>query len=193
MLVSLHSNHEREMIMKSEKMRTWNEAMKSGCLDSWDNYIGSRDHANLFNFLGQSRDSDCLEKSNFDCGLELLGGESDIVQVHRFGHWAVGWIEEILIDPVDWIETEWRSGAWEHNWYMLEADRILSKLEDYPVVNEEHWCEMENEQAEQYWEQMRLAERVELCQRFGVSVFAARHDWIPQDDTGDLYEYLRTD
>ena len=153
--------------------------MNSGCLDNWGNYVGSRDHANMFNFMGQSRDSDALERSNFICGLEALGGESDSVQVHRFGHWAVGWIEEIMIDPADKIAV-------------TKADEILCALENYPVVNEEHFCALENEEAESYWEQMGIAERVELCQRFGISVFAARHDYIPYDDDGGLYDYLRT-
>ena len=43
-------------------------------------------------FLSQSRDSDALTRSNFECGLELLGGESDTVQVIRERHWACdGW------------------------------------------------------------------------------------------------------
>ena len=43
--------------------------------------------------LGQSRDSDCLEQSNFAVMLHELGGESDTVIVVRESHWAVGWVE----------------------------------------------------------------------------------------------------
>ena len=43
--------------------------------------------------VGQSRDSDCLEQSNFAVMLERLGGESETVIVVRESHWAVGWVE----------------------------------------------------------------------------------------------------
>src|SRR6266436_1054881 len=38
--------------------------------------------------VGQSRDSDALERSNFACMLKAVGGESDTVQVVRESHWA---------------------------------------------------------------------------------------------------------
>ena len=47
--------------------------------------------------VGQSRDSDCLEQSNFALMLEALRGESETVIVVRESHWAVGWVE--WIDP----------------------------------------------------------------------------------------------
>lgn len=40
--------------------------------------------------VGQSRDSDALERSNFVCMLRAIGGESATIQVVREGHWAVG-------------------------------------------------------------------------------------------------------
>ena len=33
--------------------------------------------------------------------------------------------------------------------------------------------------------------RVELCQKAGVNIFAARHDWIPQDDCGYIFDECR--
>lgn len=38
--------------------------------------------------IGRNRDSDLLAESNWDEAFRLLGGESEQVQVHRFGHWA---------------------------------------------------------------------------------------------------------
>lgn len=49
----------------------------------------------------QTRDSDCLEQSNFASLLGSIGGESDTVEVHSFNHWGPGWFEIILIDPAD--------------------------------------------------------------------------------------------
>ena len=51
--------------------------------------------------VGRSRDSDCLEESNFHSMLAALGGESDTVQVVRESHWAVGWVEWIAIHESD--------------------------------------------------------------------------------------------
>jgi len=36
--------------------------------------------------VSRNRDSNTLAESNFDAALEMLGGESDTVEVHRFGH-----------------------------------------------------------------------------------------------------------
>lgn len=133
----------------------------------WDEY---------FVFLGQSRDSSALERSNFECGLEALGGESDTVQVVRESHWAVGWVEWIAIHQND-------SEALE------AADEMLCALSDYPILNESHFSELELSEAESYWASLRLSERVELCQQAGVSVFSARHDWLPSSDSGYIYEH----
>lgn len=133
---------------------------------TWEDY---------FVFLGQSRDSSALERSNFECGLEALGGEREGVIVVREGHWAVGWVEWIAIH--------------QDNSEALEAaDEMLCALSDYPVLNESHFSELELSEAENYWQQLPLRYRVELCQEAGVSVFAARHDWLPSTDDGYIYE-----
>ena len=131
-----------------------------------------------FQFMGQNRDSDALERSNFTCALALLGGESDTVKVIREGHWAVGWIEWIAIHESD--ESALRI-----------AEDIACGLEDYPVVNEDHWSELEFEEACEYWEQMSVAERSHYCRQANISIFAARRDYLPEDPQGLLLECLR--
>lgn len=84
--------------------------------------------------IGQSRDSDALERSNFACMLAALGGETDTVAVVRERHWAVGWVE--------WIAIHQDDEAALH-----EADSIVKQLQDYPVINEEHFCNLEYEEA----------------------------------------------
>jgi hypothetical protein len=104
-------------------------------LEQWtmpDSYIGPS-HYGTYYFLGKNRDSDILTQSNFECGLELLGGESETVQVIRDRHWACGWIEYILIHESD-IKS------------LQVADEIAAALEDYPVVDEFHYSEFEHEQ-----------------------------------------------
>lgn len=120
----------------------------------WDGY---------FSFLGQSRDSDCLERSNFDAGLKAIGGqlkdfggddeEFPLVKVVRENHWAVGWVEWIAIH-----ET-----AFEQ---LAIADKIKEKLEDYPVVDEELWSQYETEEANEVWKNCyRPKERLEYIRQ----------------------------
>ena len=88
--------------------------------------------------LSQNRDSDCLTRSNFTCALEALGGESETVEVHRFGHWGCGWFELILVDP--------------NSPQAQIAQDIENALSDYPVLNEEHFSELEELEALQVWQ-----------------------------------------
>lgn len=115
-------------------------------------------------FLGRSRDSDCLERANFDAGLKAIGGELaspdvedpndpgsalSLVKVIRENHWAVGWVEWIAI----------HESAAEQ---LQIADSIKEKLEDYPVIDEHLWGEYEIEEANQIWRDCYSpAERVE--------------------------------
>lgn len=84
-----------------------------------------------------NRDSDCLAQSNFATALQLLGGESDMVQVHRFGHWACGWYEIILVNP------------------FCEAAAIAQSIEDrlanYPVLDEDDMSAREYEAYSDAW------------------------------------------
>lgn len=139
-----------------------------------DSYAGAH-WPDYFVFVAQHRDSDALTRSNFECGLEALGGESETIIVVRERHWAVGWVEWIAIHESDTEALE-------------AADDMLCSLSDYPVLNESHFSELENEEAENYWEQLPLRYRVEMCQEAGISVFAARHDYIPRDDSGYIFE-----
>ena len=137
----------------------------------------------------QNRDSDALERSNFDrikADLEAFDErlQSDDCEYYVYtftaNHWAVGWVEYLLIkqDAPDALQRQ--------------AYEILGALSDYPVYDESHFSELEFNEASEYWEQLPVSERVELCQRFNCNIFSARHDWIPRDDNGCLFDYLRT-
>jgi hypothetical protein len=101
-------------------------------------YAGEVWPAHYSSGVGQSRDSDALERSNFACMLKAIGGESETVTVVREGHWLVGWVEWIAIDQDD--ETA-----------LQIADDIMGALEDYPVINEDHWSEVEHDDANETW------------------------------------------
>jgi hypothetical protein len=107
-----------------------------------DSYFGASWPNHYSAGVGQSRDSDALERSNFACMLDALGGESDVVTVVRESHWAVGWVEWIAIEA---------DGTPESDKALETADAIKGKLADYPVVNESHWSELEQEDANDTW------------------------------------------
>ena len=124
----------------------------------------------------QTRDSRPLERSNFESALEIMGGESEDVQVHRFGHWGPGWFEIILVKP----EKE-----------LLErAGEIVCALENYSILDEAHYSDLAFDEASEYWGSIGMRERIEICKRFDVSIFASRRDEIPEDYSGSLFSYL---
>lgn len=88
--------------------------------------------------VGQSRGSDALERSNFRVMLARLGGESETVIVVRESHWAVGWIEWIAIHQDD-------------DKALSIANAAIESLEDYPVLSEDDWSELEQEDANEVW------------------------------------------
>ena len=84
-----------------------------------------------------NRDSEACVESNFDAALVILGGESDDVEVHRFNHWAVGWIEIIIVRPGSAAD--------------IEASKIEARLEDYPYLDEEDVSSREYEEFLSSW------------------------------------------
>lgn len=129
--------------------------------------------------VGINRDSGALDKANWDEQFALLGGESDDVELHRFGHWACGWYEIVIVRPDTAAATK--------------AADIEERLADYPCLSEDRWSRYENEEASEWWAAMSLRERAEMCARAGVSIFAARSEEIPGEDrdpSGRLYDLL---
>jgi hypothetical protein len=107
-----------------------------------DSYFGTTWPNHYSAGVGQSRDSDCLEESNFATMLELLGGESEVVTVVRESHWAVGWVEWIAIEA---------DGTAESDKALQTADQAKERLADYPVLNEEDLSEREQAAADETW------------------------------------------
>ena len=121
--------------------------------------------------VGQHRDSDSLEQSNFATMLELLGGESDTVQVVREGHWAVGWVEWIAIYHLD-------SKA------LQIADEAQGRLEDYPILDEDDYGNREYEECERVWsdcynerERVRYLRKCRVTSGFRELRAAVGGDW----------------
>ena len=70
-----------------------------------------------------------------------------------------------------------------------EIEGILSALADYPVFDEEHYSNLQYEESENWWKQLSLDERVELCRDMGCSIFQARHDYQPIDGNSPMSEF----
>lgn len=139
-------------------------------LEKWhwaENYFGE-DYSDYFVAGGQHRDSDCIGKSNFECTLEMLGGESKHVIVTRANRWAVGWIENILIHedaPKKLLE---------------KAEEIICILSEYPVLDDVHYYEMVEYERQNYWEFMSMNNRINALKDVNENIFKARHDKYPE-------------
>jgi hypothetical protein len=89
--------------------------------DTWEGY---------YVFLSQNRDSDTLTRSNFSCALDHVKNIGDGVAVAYERHFACGWIETIMIPQ-------------ENTEAVSVANVILRSLDNYPVLNEEHYFELD--------------------------------------------------
>lgn len=114
------------------------------------NYAGEVWPAYYTSGVGRSRDSDALERTNFDALINALGGESETVIIVRESHWAVGWIE--------WIAIHQDDGA-----ALQIADELNERLEDYPILDEEAFSNLEWEEAADYWESLSPRYKVEMA------------------------------
>ena len=83
------------------------------------------------------QDTPSADTSNFYTALDMLGGESDTVEVHRFGHWGPGWYEIILVNP--------------DSPHAKTVEDIASRIEDYPLLDEEDHSRREYEDAIESW------------------------------------------
>ena len=99
-------------------------------------------------FLFRSRDSELVDESNFQVGLKAIGGETEYVQVHRFGHWLSGWFELILISPNAPAIIQEKAGE------------IHCALAGYPVLDDEDLSQREHDAADELWKSLSVQERV---------------------------------
>jgi hypothetical protein len=129
---------------------------------------------------GRNRDSGLLDRSNFKALENLLEATpNEDWELHRFGHWACGWFEIIIVRPGSPAETI--------------AREVESALDNYPVLNDEDYSTAVYEAESEYWCGLSIGDRVQLIQRRdrwlgACSVFAARRDEVPE---GIEFSFLR--
>jgi hypothetical protein len=122
----------------------------------------------------QTRDSDTIDRSNFAVLLEMLGGESDGVAVERASHWAVGWVEYLIVAPGN------RQG-------LRTAIEAHSSYSDYPLLDESHHSEVEDTECRETWENcFNERERAEYLRKHLYTVKGFRE--LRAAVKGDWYE-----
>ena len=163
----------------------------SNVLNLWiypQNYHGA-DWSNYYVILGHHRDSDILTRCNWQAATETLealaeqldafDSEGDsYVQTAHDSHWAVGWCDTLLVHknaPAQLI---------------AEVESIVKQLREYPILDENLFCAMEEEEANETWNLISLRERIELCAKAGISIFHARHKYFPYDGSGYIWDRL---
>ncbi len=135
----------------------WAPGIGMSALDDSSNYIGERIKAYVV--YSKHRDSDLLTQTNFDGILADLesaaekAGAPDSVEVHSFGHWGVGHVDQIMITP-DAPDSVFDC-----------AEEALARLADYPVYNESEYSDAEWNAAADYWESLSPRKKVEHAMR----------------------------
>lgn len=138
---------------------------------------GCSDHEHASWFIGpvgHHRDSDLIEESNWQVMLaryrEIDPDERDH-EIHRFGHWGVGWIEEVAYRPGSAVERA--------------ADAMRKALDGYPILDEMHHSMLEYEAVGEAWTSWQCDEvRREL-----ITEFTSRANVDdPSDATADEIE-----
>lgn len=107
------------------------------------------------------RESDCLSRSNYRCLVASLAGDkfklagakgcqtlTDDVAIEEASHWAAGWVQYLVINPAN---TE----------LVAKAEKLLEKIDDYPVLDDSDYSELETEEADKVWKNCyRLKDRI---------------------------------
>lgn len=120
--------------------------------DSLANYAGDIPEPEWLVVMTRNRDSDILTESNWDSALAELGGESESVQVFRFGHWGCGWWEALAV----------KAGT---NSEAIGQD-IVNRVDSYPVLDEDDFSERESEEANRIWTDCyTIRERIEYIRK----------------------------
>lgn len=110
--------------------------------------------------LSVNRDSSALARSNWRVIVadmqKRFGDESDLDNVasgwhiERFGHWACGWIDYLLIDVYSTSVPEpGLSDPQTTEPFDVMVDWLVA-LDDYPIANEDDYSQLESEELYDY-------------------------------------------
>jgi hypothetical protein len=149
--------------------------------------------------LSRHRDANIIDESNWRVALASSDAkpwdngddnfeDRPMVYHWRAGHCLVGWVEYLMV----------RADADEDT--LKRAGEIVCALDDYPILDEWDYSELEEEAIQEAWSNLDLRGRYEVIHyRDGervsvdgkpISIFSIRHDWPPSDDQGYIREQL---
>jgi len=113
-----------------------------------------------------TRDSDLLTRANWEA---LTARLKDVPgwAVERFDHWAVGWLDYLLVKPGSPAQKV--------------AEEALEALESYPILDEEVLARLEAEEAREVWGVLTEAERREMLEKVGLDPALAEEEEMPGD------------
>lgn len=137
-------------------------------MEKWEyasNYIGEN-YSDYYILYSHHRDSNILNNSNYDTLQKIFINLPGVIEVSA-NHWAVGWVESILIheDAKETIE---------------KGNEYLDKLSDYPVLDEDDLSNREYELVCNYAD--------EVCQEIENNQgYFLQGEWIDED----IPEYLK--
>lgn len=177
-----------------------------GELNIWsrpDHYAGYNPEGHIL-VVATHRDADALQRTNWDAAatrlLEAAGMESvGTLDSEKGGFWnapdpstapmvyqwsasssLIGWIQYLMVRP-DAPQA-----------VIDEAQAIADDLAAYPALDEDAWSQLEYEETSNYWAEMSPRDRAIVIRKSGsnASIFAARRDYLPDDD-GAVEQWLR--
>lgn len=139
-------------------------------------YFGDRPHWLIA--YAKHRDSDTITRSNWDSFVQALGGESETVAIERSSHWAVGWVDYLIVDPEDAERV-------------ALAEELRSSLEDYPVLDDMALSNLEYDEYCENWQNFGASDFCDTLKReFGLSDAAA--DLLSEADQDTLREWFES-
>jgi hypothetical protein len=98
--------------------------------------------------IGQHRDSELLDRCNWQAALNYLNenypdNENEDWYIHSAGHWAVGWVEKIMVRVFKNPDAD--DKFTEDNITEMYDDLVdfVSGVQEYPILDESLYSEME--------------------------------------------------
>jgi hypothetical protein len=82
-----------------------------------------------------NRDSDILSEVNWEVQEREISAAGEDFEIHRFGHWACGWFEIMIVKPNSDCANV--------------AEELEECLENYPILDENEFCDRERKAHEE--------------------------------------------
>ena len=106
------------------------------------------------------------------------------------------WLAKVGEEGVDWLDLcvhrgqVYGTGHFEARPGTKAASVLVEakeRYDRYPILDEFDYAEVELEEAQDLWECLALWERIRVCHKAGISVFAARRNEVPVDAVPHMY------